>query len=67
MVEELKQVIRYGVVELEIPSGFSPKKALDFYSVNNPELSVATLNEGRLDGDKMVYEVVKEKNVGTKG
>lgn len=64
---DMKQVIKHGHLNLEIPSGMSASDALNLYAANYPELAFAKLSAGRVDGDVYAYEVERDKSIGTKG
>lgn len=66
-VKVMESVIKHGILELSVPEGMSVEVALANYAINYPELSVAKLGEPvEIDG-KMVFEVLKNEKIGTKG
>lgn len=64
---DMKQVIKHGHLNLEIPSGMTATDALTLYANTYPELAFAKLSEGRVNGDVFAYEVERDKSIGTKG
>lgn len=55
-----KRVFKMGSVRLEDPSpNLSPEEAIKLYAGSYPHLRTATLSEGHLEGEELVYEVIK--------
>ena len=55
-----------GTLTLEDPdSRMSPSEVTDFYSMNYPELTTATLHGPELEEDRAVYRF--KTTIGTKG
>ena len=55
-----------GTLTLEDPdSRMSLSEVTDFYSINNPELTTATLHGPELEEDRAVYRF--KTTIGTKG
>lgn len=65
-MKQLKEIIKYNHLNLEVPEGMTAEQALQFYANNYPELSVATLKPPVDTGDERIYEVAS-RNVGVKG
>jgi len=62
-----ERVFRMGAIELADPSPTSPPEdVLKMYIPNYPHLSNSTLGEGFVEGDRLVYEILKPV-VETKG
>jgi hypothetical protein len=64
---DMKQVIKHGHLNLEIPSNMTAMDAIGIYAATYPELAFAKLSDGRIENDMFVYEVQRDKSIGTKG
>lgn len=68
-VKNLTVVLRMGKgsdkKELPYIAGLTPQQNLDHYSLSNPKLATATIDEPVQEGDTLVYPVIE--TLGTKG
>lgn len=65
--QELTRVFKLGSLELDDPNPQAePQAALRLYATAYPVLNSATLAEPTIDGDRLVFEVVKPQGK-TKG
>jgi PRTRC genetic system protein C len=59
-IETVPRVFKIGPTVLEDPDPEStPEAALQLYAPSHPALAHCTLSEPRLEGDRLVYEVVR--------
>ncbi len=65
-MKRMKEIIKFGHLDLEVPENMTAEQALQYYANNYPELGMATLKPPVDSGDKRIYEVAKP-SVGTKG
>jgi PRTRC genetic system protein C len=68
--ESLKRQFKFkksgNWITLEDPNiAYTPEEVLVHYSVQYPELTTATLDEPKIDGNKAIYEITT--TVGDKG
>jgi hypothetical protein len=59
-IQELKRVFRLGQLELADPApDESPEKAVLYHAAAFGVVRQATLSEGTIEGDKLVFDIVK--------
>lgn len=69
-INAVKRVFRFKrsnkVLELDDPDNtFSPNEVMDFYSMNYPELTTATVQGPEIENDQVIYEFTT--TIGVKG
>lgn len=63
----IRRVFRFGATQLDDPNPtLSPAEALRLFTASYPFLAHATIDEGTLDGDTLVFTIHKPA-VQTKG
>jgi PRTRC genetic system protein C len=66
-IKTAQRIFKMGSVELPDPDpSLSPKKVVELYSTNYPQLKSATVSEPELIGDRLVY-IIELPPVKTKG
>ena len=64
---DMRQFIKHGHLMLEVPAGTVAVEALQLYAMTYPELAFAKLSDVRIENDQFVFEVERDKSIGTKG